>query len=388
VCPDESKGFRSKVLSFMTQPERIHWLDTAKAYGMLLVFYGHFVEKLAGTEDAAAPHQFKFIYSFHMPLFFILAGFVAKTDLGPFRRYVKVKLASRILPMLFFSAAMVPLWLVRDIIVRHSFHPDSYLMMARWTAYGVPLFCLLTWFLVCLFVVEVIHRIASPFLTDTRKVAISCLLFYGVGWELTWAYRMMPKPIAFVLTTWYLSEAILAYAFYQVGILIRMSRLCERVHATALMTAVLCVCAAIALCTYDLNPNVYKGQFRPHGAVIMSASLHGHPLLFPATAVAGSVCVIALAAMTPPNPAASYVGMNSLAYMGLASAFFEFFNGEIARLLGPWIPGIGIGTGLACTMVAILSMALSFPVVLLLDQVAPQLIGKPREDGPILPRLV
>jgi acyltransferase len=371
----------------MTESDRIHWLDTAKAYGMLLVFYGHFVEKLAGTENAAAPHQFKFIYSFHMPLFFVLAGFVAKTDLGPFRQYVKIKLASRILPVLFFSAAMIPLWLVRDIIVRHSFHPSNYLMMARWTAYGVPLFCLLTWFLVCLFVVEVIHRITSPFLRSTWKVAISCLLFYGVGWVLTWTYRTMPRPIAFVLTTWYLSEAILAYAFYQVGILIRMGRLCERVNTTGLMTAAFFICATIALYTYDLNPNVYKGQFRPHGAVIMSASLHGHPFFFPITAVAGSFCVVALARMTPPNAVTSHVGINSLAYMGLASAFYEFLNGELVRLLEPWIPWTGIGVGIACAAVAGVSMVWSFPIVLLLDRIAPQLIGKPRHEGPILPRL-
>lgn len=50
---------------------RIEWIDMAKGYGVILVILGHFgLEKLG-----------YWIYSFHMPLFFFLAGYVFKEKL-------------------------------------------------------------------------------------------------------------------------------------------------------------------------------------------------------------------------------------------------------------------------------------------------------------------
>ena len=54
--------------------ERVEYLDRAKALGMVLVYYGHFTEQLARNHYGAALLQMKFIYSFHMPLFFFVAG--------------------------------------------------------------------------------------------------------------------------------------------------------------------------------------------------------------------------------------------------------------------------------------------------------------------------
>lgn len=52
--------------------ERINWIDWAKAIGITLVVLGHF--KYTG-DDAVYRY---FIYSFHMPLFFFLSGFLYK----------------------------------------------------------------------------------------------------------------------------------------------------------------------------------------------------------------------------------------------------------------------------------------------------------------------
>ncbi|MDC1262111.1 acyltransferase family protein [Polaribacter sp.] len=43
--------------------QRIDWIDQVKGFGIILVVYGH---NFPSIED--------YIYSFHMPLFFLLAG--------------------------------------------------------------------------------------------------------------------------------------------------------------------------------------------------------------------------------------------------------------------------------------------------------------------------
>ncbi len=53
----------------MTEGKRIHWIDIARGMAMDLVVIGHLGLK----------NQFvQWIYSFHMPLFFILSGMTMK----------------------------------------------------------------------------------------------------------------------------------------------------------------------------------------------------------------------------------------------------------------------------------------------------------------------
>jgi fucose 4-O-acetylase-like acetyltransferase len=61
---------------------RVAWVDYAKAIGIVAVVLGHVVSALATTPDMALGpglvHLNGFLYSFHMPLFFLLAGVVVQ----------------------------------------------------------------------------------------------------------------------------------------------------------------------------------------------------------------------------------------------------------------------------------------------------------------------
>ena len=102
-----------------SQRQRIFWLDAAKAYGMILVFYGHFVERVYQTGNEAALLQERLIYAFHMPLFIFIAGFFARTEAGRLWVFLKRGLLTRILPALFFSLLIAP-----GVAIEHFFPPD------------------------------------------------------------------------------------------------------------------------------------------------------------------------------------------------------------------------------------------------------------------------
>ena len=57
---------RSREL-FYVNPNRIAWIDVAKGITILLVIIGHTLTFGSATRN--------FIFSFHMPLFFILSGY-------------------------------------------------------------------------------------------------------------------------------------------------------------------------------------------------------------------------------------------------------------------------------------------------------------------------
>ena len=62
---------------------RILWVDASRGIAMLLVILGHCIGSLNDP-------GYKFILSFHMPLFFFLSGYCAKKE-EQFRPYLKKK---------------------------------------------------------------------------------------------------------------------------------------------------------------------------------------------------------------------------------------------------------------------------------------------------------
>ena len=61
---------------------RVLFIDIARIYGVVLVYYGHIIESYMKAGSAVAAMHYKFVYSFHMPLFFILSGYIAKEQLA------------------------------------------------------------------------------------------------------------------------------------------------------------------------------------------------------------------------------------------------------------------------------------------------------------------
>lgn len=56
--------------------QRINWIDYAKVLGMFLVIFGHTMQQPPLQQVHIG------IYSFHMPLFFFLSGFLYKQSGG------------------------------------------------------------------------------------------------------------------------------------------------------------------------------------------------------------------------------------------------------------------------------------------------------------------
>ena len=60
------------------EKKRIRLIDIARFYAMSLVFFGHFIERIMMLDNAPSAVLYKFVYSFHMVLFVVLAGYVAR----------------------------------------------------------------------------------------------------------------------------------------------------------------------------------------------------------------------------------------------------------------------------------------------------------------------
>lgn len=166
--------------------KRILLIDIARLYAMALVYYGHFIERIMLLNNPAAAAQYKFIYSFHMLLFFILAGYVVRErdlSLG-FGRYIKYHALSRLLPFVFFTAffMVLPVFFSGDFFHLQLPSVKGYLTGLLNTVFGIPMFCVPSWFILMLFSVEMVHYAAFRFLQTNAKILVGAVVFYVAGY--------------------------------------------------------------------------------------------------------------------------------------------------------------------------------------------------------------
>lgn len=168
---------------------RIRVIDIARYYAIALVFYGHFIEELMLLKNPAAASQYKFIYSFHMVLFIVLAGYFAKerdVEWGV-GKLLKQRLFARLLPLIFFTLLMMvpPIFFDGKFFGLVLPSVDGYKKGLVSTMFGLPSFCIPSWYLLLIIGVELVHYGAFRYLKNSNaKILIAAIVFYVVGYLL------------------------------------------------------------------------------------------------------------------------------------------------------------------------------------------------------------
>ena len=369
---------------------RLAYADVARLVGIFLVYHGHVVERTMYLGNVAAAHQYKFIYSFHMPLFFVLSGLIAKDwaaeqSIGQF---AKSRFFSRIVPLIFFNVALALL----SLIHKPDFPPIplatgvDYANAALMTALQLPVFDVPTWFLMCVVVVECIHYAVFRFLrgSDVRILA-AIAVFYLAGYAINSRFQFF-QPGNYALPNWWIAyEAITMYAFYLVGVLIRRRGWLSGELSWFAPALLAIVGFAIVLFTYELNQGPFRMKIE---AVVILAAAHGHILWFPLTALAGTLGVLALGKLLERTDWMAWLGRNALILFCLNGVVYHHVNGPFASWFTAGMPQDGWSVATSAALVSLASISLAAPVVAALNRWLPQLVGRPTSSGPLLPRLL
>jgi fucose 4-O-acetylase-like acetyltransferase len=308
----------------------------------------------------------RFIYAFHMPLFFMLAGFFFRPP-SRFGERLRVLAARRLVPVLFFSVLLLPLWLVGPL--RHGLpvwaeigpQLEDYLR-------GNPGLNWVTWFLVCLFVCECMALGVLPRLRSVAARAVGGLVALWIGVVLCNHIDLAAHLFGIEQHTWFVYEAVVALGFYMLGNALypALQGLAGRPAAAALVGV---VGLALALASYQLNP------LGPHATVMMSTNRQGEPLAFIVTALSGSIGVMALAMALRRSRLLATLGSQSIVMLGLSGLFFHFVNPLLVRWWVP--PEAPLGLTLYTLVITAASLAVSSPLAGLLMRWVPQLLGQP-----------
>lgn len=359
-------------------------IDIARFYAMILVYYGHIVEQVMYLGSPEAAIQYKFIYSFHMPLFFLLSGtIVADNKLSlPVKRFFKQTLASRLSPYILFSVLMACISLFID-----GWHPlgeltnwEAYMKNIAATLVGFPGFCLPLWFMALLIGVEFFHYFVTRFARHPVLLLCISLLLYLGGYYMNSAYYFVGEQKSF----WFIHEIPVVYVFYVIGHIFRKAGLLDLKTSSLRAGAGALFFFAVTLLTFNMN----EGPFRIIQAVVVVLSGHGNIFLFLLTALTGSCFILLFAGSSPRYNWLSYMGKNSLALFCLNGVFYHFVNPVCAKWLAANFALTNGTVVIYSSVMTIASLLLCIPFVYLFTTHVPQLMGKPFAQGPLLKPLI
>lgn len=176
----------------MEIPNRHTWIDNSRGIGILLVVYGHML--------SPGSFLYNWIYSFHVPLFFFLAGYLFKER--PFTVVLKRSGLRLMLPYFSFAITTYIFWFVIGRKVGAGVDTTSPLMAlsgvflgSNWGDYLVfnrPL-----WFLPGMFCMVAFHSLISPVFKNRWSLFViaATLSIYA---SYTLATLPMPVPLSFL----------------------------------------------------------------------------------------------------------------------------------------------------------------------------------------------
>lgn len=206
--------------------KRLSYIDIAKGMAILLLALGH---TLGYSEHSKI--VYKLIYSFVVPLFFLVSGFTASVRSG-FIEFAKKRFLRIMVPYFVWAVLfLIPYALFGDDVgeaVGKATQTD-YLVIARNILYGVGKNRWLQqnstlWFLPALFVIEITYYFVIRFMTRINKVTaelctIALLMIIG---HFSNRYMQIVLP-------WGINTMLVAGAYYYVGNVIKRYGIVERI---------------------------------------------------------------------------------------------------------------------------------------------------------------
>lgn len=196
--------------------KRIYWIDYVKTIGIYLVIIGHTVLPLDQL------YIRDFIYSFHIPLFFILSGLLFKTEKNSICFSKSIK------------AIIIPYFLLNLLVFFIFFFP-KYIFYGNSSAIITPLLATLNgtapmaaatcWFLLVLFWI----RSLANFILQQKSIwiLISCILLPLIGYSL---YHFLKIELYY-----FIDQALIAYPFFIIGYFIKKYKVLETIKPIHLL---------------------------------------------------------------------------------------------------------------------------------------------------------
>ncbi|WP_299670256.1 acyltransferase family protein [uncultured Polaribacter sp.] len=324
--------------------KRISWIDQVKGFGIILVVYGH---NFPAIEN--------YIYSFHMPLFFMLAGMFhpKKTGFNIIRKRAKQILV----PYFLWSLLLFIFW----YFIGRKFGESSLLDLSpvknfigiffsqgdtEYMNWGIPM-----WFLPCLFLTFLIFYFLLKFRNTLIKIVV-LLISILIGF-------MLPKYFN-TCFFWSFDVSLVALSFYALGFYGK-KKLLQKNHQKEYLILFLVFIFHLIL------------SFLAFQKVDMYRSIYGNEFFFLLNSFCGILFWILLFKKFNRFSFLSFLGRNTIPILALQIRSITFIKAVLFFLIGIEIFDFNEFEKIVLVLFQLIIM---YPIILLVNKYAPIFNGK------------
>ena len=342
--------------------KRIELIDVAKAITIFLVIMGH------TTGNLETPMYRRLLYSFHMPLFFFLAGLSIKAvplfSWNDWRLFLRKNIRAIVIPYLIWGL----------IYAAFSFKNIGYLFYGSWAALGSMGTLTSLWYLSCLFVARVLIQVVITALNILFKknppnqavYGISGFVLIAIGFLLPYIEGGYP---------WCADVAFVAGGVILLGIALR-----QQILVFAQQKTLVLVLACIVSLVLFYFGTVFRGDALDLS--LMCGSRYGNKFWFLYNSLFGSLAVLSFSmilcriAREGARPfsvsAVTYIGQRTLGIFLIHKNFLAMLIMPAAKKIFPAdTPILLIVFAASCV-----ALAISMVLCKIIERYMPSLLGQ------------
>lgn len=339
---------------------RIKWIDSAKGLGMLLVIFAH----------ASIPHIIrKEIFTFHMPLFFFISGYVFNMGKYPkYKTFIIKKIKSLAIPYVLLSGLLWLYYVSANVLVNVLHKKSSVLTPdllkpllgtiyairnTEWTSHNGTL-----WFVACLFITELLFYLIAKVGAKKNRNIFIILLFFSIFGYLYSKYIIKPLP-------WSIDAALTAVVFYGIGYIFKEKNFLLSVSNLKVFIILSCI-------------NLLSGFYNPR--ISMFGNVYGNYFLFYLSAFSGVIAFIILVRLVKESNILLYIGKNSIIYLALHQAVvFPIISVVLIKLFR--FDGLFMQNSVIWgSFYTVASIVLIMPVIYIINNYFPFMIGHRKKE--------
>jgi acyltransferase len=335
---------------------RQDWVDSLKGMAIVLVVIGHL--------NTISNELNQYIYSFHMPLFFFISGYLINFEKYIFMEkvYLFKRSFSLITPYFFFSVISYIFYIMMDFLYQPQVRNIEIfgkgvffnLYVVICCAYGnlinTPL-----WFLPCLFITEIFFFISRKHFNQNYKFLALVIIFSLIGFLYS-TYIPLRMP-------WGIDIAFTGIVFYSAGYFFRNKY--ENIFFRESSIFVFSLFLMHILLSFT-NPRVD-----------MYKLIYNDYFLFYVSAFSGILFYIYIFKTIRPSKILQFYGKNSLIVLGLHYLIISTLKYILPTLFNSL--NLQINESMFFVVNVFLTLFLVIPVIIIINRCFPYVTGKSQQ---------
>ena len=335
--------------------QRVDWLDVFKCIAMFLVLRGH-------VDFDNSPESIRYyIYAFHMPLFFMIAGMGLYLQLNK-REYsilemTKNKARTLLWPYFIFNIIMIPMWIFNFRILTQKDESYTELISAifysnqEWNSMPTST----TWFITTLFLAIMLFVVIRKYCNNHEQlITLACVLMGLIG------YVMSLNTTDDFIYPWHMDTVPIGCMLVMMGYMfIKHLDFFDRLIGTKWWqrAAWIVVMIAIGYCCARANVKIS-----------MHVNVYGSMILFIGAVIAFSLACYIISRMLPTLGVFKLIGRNTIVYLAIHEQIFrsmQYYSDFTRHLVYDY-----------STLTSLAVFILLIPVAYVVEKWLPFLIGK------------